>query len=138
MIGSVVDPFCEPNPVTGPRDAGPGNFDLVRFLANKLDAVMAFEDDRPDSVIHVPYPDLVADPVDIARSVCAQTGVEFDDAFAGRIEGFLGAQRAGKRAAPPRRIDALGHDHDDVLATPTFARYCSRHDIRPERVRLSG
>jgi len=144
MVRSIVDPFCVDNPVRGPADAGferglaDGDFDLVGAFARKLDAVAAFEDAHPERIVHVPYPVLVGDPARVVTGLVDALGLSTDPRLAERIDDFLAAQRAGRRAAPPAQLDTLGFDHDDVLAQPSIASYCARYAIAPERSRLTG
>lgn len=135
MVASIVDPFCVENPV---RRRGPQDPDVVEQIARKLAAIQAFGEKHPGRVTHVPYPDLVSEPTDVVEALIASIGLPKDPGLAGRIEGFLAAQRAGRRAAPPTRLDTLGHDHDTVLGQADIAQYCKRFGITPERQRMTG
>jgi len=143
MVRSIVEPFCVENPVRGPIDHGEAGdvgdlFDLLGFFSAKLDSLVEFSSTSPDRVVHVSYTDVVADGVSAASSIAGALDLPHDAAWPERIEQFLAAQRAGRRAVPPRQLDTLGFDHDEVLAHPSIARYCETFGIEPERDRITG
>jgi Sulfotransferase family len=132
---SIVEPFCVVNPVTHP---GPHDVDQAVSVENKLAAIQAFTDARPERIVHLGYPDLVDEPSSTVTGLLDTIGVPVDPELADRIDAFLTAQRAGRRSAPPASLDTFGYDHADVLARPVIARYCARFGVDPERSRLTG
>ena len=132
---SIVEPFCTVNPVTHP---GPDDVDQVLSVENKLAAIEAFTDSRPERIVHLAYPDLVGEPSRTVVGLLDGLDVGSDPELADRIDAYLVAQRAGRRSAPPTNLDTLGHDHDEVLARPVISRYCARFGVEPERQRLTG
>jgi len=135
MGASIVDPFCVDNPL---HRRGPDDPDLVEQIAHKLSCIEAFTDARPDRITHVPYPELVSEPARVVGELLDSLGLDPGPDLARRIDGYLAAQREGRRAAPPAELDAPVYDHDEVLAEPRIARYCERFGIEPERERLTG
>lgn len=135
MGASIVEPFCVENPI---HRRGPDDPDLLEQIACKLSRIEAFGDLRPERITHLPYPGLVSEPVRAVGELLDALGVARDPGLAGRIDGFLVAQRAGRRAAPPGELRDAVYDHDVVLAEPRIARYCRRFRIEPERDRLTG
>jgi hypothetical protein len=136
MGRSIIDPFCLENPVAGPGIDGDDS--MLEYFSIKLDALLAFEQTRPERITHLPYPALLADPAGAVSDLAAGLGLPDDPGHRDRIVDFLAAQRAGKRAAPPNELETLGYDLRAVLAEPSIARYCERYGIDPEGVRLTG
>jgi hypothetical protein len=136
MVRSILDPLTVENPIAR-GDAGDHHL-LVDAAAAKFDAITELERRQPGRVTHVPYPTLVEEPIEAVTAIEQAFGLPTDGETAARIDEFLTAQRAGRRAAPPATLDTLGFDHDRVLAEPSISAYCARHGIAPETVRLTG
>ena len=135
MGHSIIAPFCIDNPLT---NDGLRQRLVASNLALKLAALDAFTRGETRRVEHVAYPDLMAEPVAVARRILAAFDIASDEALPSRIEAFLQAQRSGARAAPPDDLPKMGYDHDELLAAPVISDYCRRYAIAPERARLTG
>jgi hypothetical protein len=135
MGASIVEPFCVENPI---RRRGSQDPDLVDQIERKLAAIEAFTHANPHRVTHVPYPELVSEPAGVVAGLITSIGLPDDPGIEPRIRDFLEAQRAGRRAAPPSRLDTLGHDHDEVLGRHEIARYCRSFGVAAERRRMTG
>jgi hypothetical protein len=135
MGASIVEPFCVENPL---HRRGPDDIDLLESVAAKLAAIERFSEASPERIEHVAYPALASDPADTALDLSDRLDLPPDPGHRDRIEAFLAAQRTGRRAAPPREVDAMGYDHAGVLAEPRITRYCARFGIEPERERMTG
>jgi hypothetical protein len=135
MVASIIDAFCVDNPVEndGMRDRS------VQLAATrKLAALAAFSSAQADRVTHLPYPLLIDDPGAAVTGALGGSGIPSTGALSERIDVYLHAQRAGRRAAPPRELPSAGYEHEDVLADPVIADYCRRFAIEPERERKTG
>lgn len=135
MAESIVEPFCRDNPVTD--DARRGRIGLSH-LRTVLPGLSSLGDRPGDRVAHLAYPRLVREPIASVGSLLSELGVREDPALGSRIESFLAAQRAGRRARPPAQLPTMGYDHDEVLADPVAAAYCERFGVEPERRRMTG
>lgn len=132
---SIVEPFCVENPF---ERRGPDDPDLVESIAHKLSAIQAFSEAQPDRIRHMPYPELVNEPVALIDGLIRSLGLPPDHELGEHITRFLAAQRAGRRPSPPSDLDDRGYDHDEVLREPRIAAYCERYGIAPERRRITG
>lgn len=102
-----------------------------------LSLLIAFADEnRP--ITHVAYPDLIRDPVAMVDSIHAALGVDGSADFADRMNTFVHAQQAGKRAKPPKTLPTFGLEQDAFLSRPNIAAYCRRFGVEPERKRQTG
>ncbi len=135
MVESIVDPFCHENPVS--NDGARHRLAMSRIRA-AFPRLTEFTEREPGRVRHLRYSDLVAGPGESVDRVLADLGVAPDEGLPARIDAFLSAQRAGRRARPPARLPTMGYDHDEVLADPVVAAYCDRFSIEPERSRMTG
>jgi len=131
---AIVDPFCIENPLT---DDGRRARMALEFATVKFEAVSSFTTSAPGSVVHVPYPSLVAHPAAVAGQVLEGFPAPAVD-LGPAVDGFLAAQRAGGRARPPSDLGTMGYEHDAVWADPVIQAYCERFGIVPERTRLTG
>lgn len=140
MVRSIMDPLCVKNPIAGGAGHADGapTWDVADMFERKLGAICDFDEAHPDRITHVPYPDLVREPVSVVAGIHDTLGREVDDDLPARIDAFLAEQRAGKRAAPPPRLDDLGFDQDAVRSTGAIARYVTMHDVAAERERITG
>jgi hypothetical protein len=131
---AIVDPFVVENAISG--DGRQGRFALAT-AAPKLEAIAEFTTAAPHRVTHVPYPDLVGDPAGTTASIfgaVARPTADLDVA----IDGFLAAQRSGRRAAPPPELESMGYTREEVWADPRIRSYCDRFAIEHEFDRLTG
>lgn len=135
MVASLMDAFCVDNPIRSP---GPEGFDFVASTGRRLAHVARFDDEHPARTSHVPYPAIASSPRTTAVGLVRDLGLPDDSPFGDAIDGFIDEQRAGKRAAPPMAIDAMGLDRDEVMSRPDVAAYCERFEIEPELQRLTG
>jgi hypothetical protein len=130
VVAALVDPDrCSAAAITD---------DVLRSVERSVAALARYDETAPTPPLLVPYPAVVADTVTTAVGVYETLGVPPDPALPAAIEGFLGAQRAGARAAPPATLPDWGLDHDDVLRRPVFGDACTRWGIEPERSRRTG
>lgn len=135
MGASLMDAFCIDNPVRHPSaDA----HDWVGTTGERLAAIARFGDDRPDRITHVPYPELARRPRATALELADVLAVPADPDFGSALDAFIDAQRAGRRVAPPERLDTFGPDRDAIWSDPDIASYCARFGIEPEHRRLTG
>jgi hypothetical protein len=135
MVGAIIDPFCVENPLT---DDGSTGRSVLSWAKPSLAALADFADAAPERSTRVAYPALVDDPVDSTQRVFAALGISSDGGLAGRIDGFLDAQRSGGHVAPPPELPDAGYTQDDVWSDPAVKDYCARFGIEPERIRLTG
>lgn len=98
-------------------------------------ALVAFDEQR-DDVVHVAYPELMADPVGATLAACSATGHgDASGGHAGAVAAYLAAQR-DRRAAPPAGYLHLGYTADEIRRDSQVARYCERFGVDPETTRL--
>lgn len=71
----------------------------------------------------VAYADLVTAPASVVRDTHDRSGVEAPADLDARVAGYVAAQAAGKRAAPPSDIATYGLSHDAFLDRPKIAEY---------------
>jgi sulfotransferase family protein len=135
MGHSIIEPFFVGNPLT---DDGARHRVGLNWIIPKLPAIAEFTAARPESITHVAYPDLIADPAATAHGVFAAAGLLTDDGLAKEIAAFLDAQRAGGRTAPPSQLPSMGYTEDDLRSEPAVREYCRRFDVPPEAERLVG
>ena len=135
MGHGIVEPFCVENPLT---DDGARHRIGMTWVTRQLSAITEFSRARPERVIHVGYPDVIADPAPTAHRIFAATDRPTDPGLTEKIAGFLHAQRAGGRLAPPADLPSMGYTEEDVRSEPAVRDYCDRFNVLPERVRLVG
>lgn len=135
MGHSIIEPFFVDNPLT---DDGVRHRIGLSWIIPKLSAIAEFTTAQPESITHVAYPDLIADPAATALDIFAAAGLPTDDGLAKEVAADLEAQRAGARAAPPAQLPALGYTEDDVRSDPAISAYCERFGVEPEVSRLRG
>jgi len=135
MVASLMDAFCVDNPVRNPP---PDGHDWIGTTARRLGDIAAFGDEHPDRITHVPYPALASNPRETVLGLSNALGLAADDAFGDDIDAFTAAQRAGKRSAPPKHLDPMGVEREEIMAVPVIADYCERFAIAPEEQRLTG
>ncbi len=129
VLGEVIaEPFCTASPM---EDDGHGRRFAVAAVSPKLAAIAAFTTEASERIVHVPYPQLVAQPVATATSVIAGAGFRPVD-LTPAIEAFLDRQRSGERVAPPGELGSMGYTRADVWAEPEIGEYCERFGIEPE------
>jgi hypothetical protein len=132
---SIMEPFCVQSPLAhdGARDRH-----MLSFMRERLASLAAFTDAAPDRTTHVAYPDLAGHPAATALALVSAAGLPADEQLPARVEEFMGAQRSGRRLAPPRELDTMGYTHGDVQGDPIVRDYCRRFGVHPERERLTG
>ena len=131
---AIVEPFCVENPIS---NDGANDRLALQMTCPKLEAIAAFTTSTPERVLHIGYPTLLSNSAGTASAIFDAVGEPAADT-APAVEAFLAAQRAGKRAAPPRELDSMGYVRDVVWVEPAIASYCERFGIVPERTRLTG
>ena len=130
MIRSINEPFLDDHSVL---DSLPET-----MTARATRGLAAVSDLDLDGVAHAGYSDLVTDPAAVVFAVHDTLGITTPADLEMRIARFLADQRAGRRAAPPAELPSHGLEQDEIHTVPAVWRYCSRHGVIPERVRLSG
>jgi len=108
------------------------------FVSQKrvLRALEALSVSESDRVVNVRYADLMSDAVATTRSIYERLGMNAPEDLEGRVVGHLREQRAGKRAAPPKKLETFGYRADAVWSDPTVIGYCKSFDVQRERSRL--
>lgn len=101
-----------------------------------LDALMKFAKSESAKVVDVRYADLMEDAVATLRSVYDQLQVNAPEDLEERIAGYLRAQRSGRRAAPPRSLEAFGYQADAVWRDPAVIEYCDLFGVERELSRM--
>jgi hypothetical protein len=135
MVASLMDAFCIDNPVRQPSSDG---YDWFGTTGRRLADIARFGDEHPGRITHIPYPSLAASPRATVTSLAAELGLPEDAGFGGAIDAFIDHQRSGRRAAPPKRLDTMGVERDDLMSVPAVAAYCERFAVAPEERRLTG
>lgn len=136
---AVMDAICTPFCVEGePALADDGHRDrqTLSLLSAAADAMERFSAAHAERIVHVHYPDLLADPVAAIDAAFEALALPIPAGAPERIEAFLHRQRHGHRATPPSSYDDYGYTFDDVWAEPALASYCSTFNVRPEPKRL--
>lgn len=130
LIRSINEPFLDDR----------GALDTIgdAMVARAASSLIAITDTDLDDAIHVSYPRLVSDPVGTVVAIHEALELAVADDLGESIDRFLAAQRAGRRAAPPSELPTHGLDQDALHARPDLRRYCDRHGVDPEVVRLRG
>ncbi len=134
MGESIVEPFCQENPVTGD---GQRSRLCMRNIPARLDHITAFTAEAPSRTLHLSYPELVHHPIDTVLEVYASHPAPDADLPA-KVEIFLERQRAGERAAPPSALASMGYQRSEVWGDPSVSAYCKAFGIRAEQIRLTG
>jgi hypothetical protein len=135
MCHSIIEPFCVDNPMT---DDGAHHRIALSWISPKLPAISEFSTAQPERVIHVAYPDLLADSVATAHGIFAAAGLPADEGLAKEIDAHFESQRAGGRLAPPAKLPTMGYIEEEVRADPVVQAYCRRFGVLPEPERLVG
>jgi len=133
---AICQPFIgePPGPLFEEGLRGQDTFNLQKRV---LTALKDFAGAEPQRARHVLYSDLMDDAVAGARSVYEHFDMPIPGDLEPRILGYLEAQRGGRRAAPPRKLDLYGYDHRVVWEDPVVAEYREFFGLRPEQTRLS-
>lgn len=135
LVASIVDGFCVDNPVRNPE---PDGHDWIAATAERLGGIARFGDEQPHRIAHVPYPLLASDPRAAVAAVVDAVGLTVDPDHERAVDAFIEAQRSGARSAPPKQLDSMGLERDELMAQPAIADYCERFAIEPETQRLTG
>ncbi len=135
LVSGILEPFMADRAALGRSPYLPDQ-SLTRAEAHVSALIEFSNEDR--LIAHVAYPDLIRNPVEIVDSVHAALGVDAPADFADRMNAFVHAQQAGKRAKPPKTLPTFGLEHDAFLSRPNIAAYCRRFDVEPERKRQTG
>jgi Sulfotransferase family len=136
---AVMDAICTPFCVEGARilaDDGHHDRQTLVLLTAAATAMEHFSAAHAERIVHVHYPDLLADPVATTHATFEALALPLPPGAPERIEAFLHRQRHGHRAAPLGSYDDYGYTFDDVWAEPALAAYCSTFDVQPEPKRL--
>lgn len=133
---AIIQPFIgkQPGPFSDEGARGQETFKLQKKVLGALIKLAKTEQPR---IKNVRYADLMDDAVSTTRSIYEHFNMTVPDDLEKRILGYLEAQRSGKRAAPPKRLDTYGYDADTVWADPAVAEYCEFFGVEPERTRLT-
>jgi hypothetical protein len=136
---AVMDAICSPFCVEGARpfaDDGHRDRQTLPLVVAAATAMERFSAAHAERIVHVHYPDLLADPVAATDTAFEALALAIPTGAPERIEAFLHRQHHGHRAPPPRSYHDYGYTFDDVWAEPAMASYCSLFDVRPEPERL--
>jgi len=135
---AICRPFGGDGQGRGPLDRegarGQESFNLQK---RGLGALIDFARAESARVHNVRYSDLMDNAVSTTGSIYEHLDMPIPEDLEKRILVYLEAQRSGKRAAPPKRLDTCGYDPDAVWADPDVARYCEFFKLEPELVRLT-
>ena len=101
-----------------------------------LRALMDFAESGAARLVNVRYADLMGNAVATTRSVYEGLEMSAPEDLEERIMGYLRAQRSGKRAAPPERLETFGYQADAVWSDPTMIEYCESFGVERERSRM--
>jgi hypothetical protein len=135
MVASLMDAFCVDNPIRDPPSDG---HDWIGTTARRLSDIARFGDEHPHRMTHVAYPLLASNPREAVIRLLDEVGLPVGPEFGDAVDAFIDAQRAGKRSAPPKQLDAMGPERDELMAASDIAAYCQRFAIAPEVQRLTG
>jgi hypothetical protein len=97
-----------------------------------LDALVDFAASDAAQVVNVRYADLMDDAVATLRAIYERLQMGAPDDLEERVEGYLRAQRSGRRAAPPKKLETYGYQADAVWRDPTVMRYCDSFGVERE------
>jgi hypothetical protein len=133
---AICQPFYAAQPGALIKD---GRSEQRIFAAQKrvLDALVEFSDSGTVPLANVRYADLMRDAVATTRSTYRALGMDVPEGLSDSIAEYLRAQRSGRRAAPPERLETYGYDADAVWRDPAAARYCNRFGVERERSRIT-
>ena len=101
-----------------------------------LDALVKFAKSGSARVANVRYADLMEDAVATTRSIYDRLGMDVPEGLDEDIAGYLQAQRNGRRAAPPERLEAFGYRADAVWRDPAVMQYCDLFGVEREVSRV--
>ena len=133
---AICQPFIRDHP--GPLDReGIRTRSTFNLQKNVLRALTSQSSAESDRIVHIQYADLMADAVATVRGIYDQIEMPAPADLEPAILGYLKAQREGKRAAPPKKLDAYAYDPDEVWNDPLVAEYAAFFGVQRERVRLT-
>lgn len=135
LQASIHDPYFSDRAVLHESSLLPEFF--TSFAEDRLVRLFRFCEAHP-GVSHVAYPALVKTPLVTVRRIYEETRTDVPDDLEERVEGFILAQRTGKRAQPPESLPSYGLGHDQFLNRPVIADYCRRFAIERETIRRTG
>ena len=101
-----------------------------------LDALVDFAKSDSAPLANVRYADLMEDAVATTRSIYDRLGMDAPECLEEDIAGYLQAQRSGRRAAPPRKLETYGYEADRVWADPSVLAYCEHFGVERELARM--
>jgi hypothetical protein len=101
-----------------------------------LDALVEFAKSESATVVNVRYADLMDDAVVTVRSIYDRLQMNAPEGLEELIIGYLRAQRSGKRAAPPKSLEAFGYRADAVWRDPAVIQYCDLFGVERELSRM--
>jgi len=136
LVGHTNETFLRDPSVL--QAGGRGLDAMIRRTEHKFSRMIEADRVLGDRITNVAYPDLIADPTAVVRRIHRDAGHSCPEDLEGRIGTFLAAQKAGRRARPPRDLPSFGLDHQSFLERPAVARYCQHFDVSPEKARMTG
>jgi len=115
-----------------------GNREL-KYLANTRAVLTRLRQSVPQlgGCINTLYADMMADLVGTLNKIHRALEVEPDPAFDDKVQAFLGAQRAGRRAPPNRVAEDFGYTADQVWSDPEVAAYAGAFGVPAEERRVT-
>ena len=132
---SICQAFLEAPP--GPlHEDGLRGQDAFASQKMTLEALVEFVKSESSRVVNVRYADLMNDAVATTRSIYDRLQMNAPEGLDERIGSYLRAQRSGKRAAPPRNLEAFGYQPDAVWQDPAVMQYCDLFGVERELSRM--
>lgn len=129
-------------PMTGPpdwwRDNGPGVSAVVDHMELGMKRLVEFADAPTAPVVHLAYPDLMRDPVGSLGRIYSGLDLQPPPDISKVVAATQAVRPKSPASTPPAKIPDYGLKPAAFLARPVVADYCRRHDIAPEKVRLTG
>jgi len=115
-----------------------GLYEQEAFGSQKrvLDALVDFAESDAAQVVNVRYADLMDDAVATLRAIYERLQTSAPDGLEERVAGYLRAQRSGRRAAPPKRLETYGYRADAVWRDPAVMQYCGLFGVERELSRM--
>lgn len=133
---AICSPFIgdAPGPMQNEGAQGRETFNLQKMTLKALIEISKNEQSRVKNVL---YSELMGDAVETVRSLYEFCNMAVPDDVEHRVLDYLEAQRKGKRAAPPKKLDSFGYDSDDVWRDPIVSEYCRYFGVEREKARLT-
>jgi hypothetical protein len=119
------------------RTDGPIYDSFVKAAPGRLANITKFAA-SDDHVSSVAYPELVNDPRRVVRQIYYESGVAAPVDIDQRVEGFILAQRSGRRAKPAGAFKDFGINPKQLRKDPDVDTYYRHFRVEPEQERLTG